>query len=125
MQTAASQPTLSDGEAEARLREVREVKASSSSPKVQKRKPRRSLSLDQPAPLKDRVYTALSRFRYGMAQWLYCLLFLNIVSYINFLYPQKGWNFRSSVEIYSGVPIWLLGRCYHAEHKHHGKHTLI
>lgn len=56
---------------------------------------RRSLSHNdtaeqlQPAvPLKDRLYTALNRFRYG-------------------------WNFRSSVEIFPDVPIWLLGECYH------------
>lgn len=32
----------------------------------------------------------------------------------NFLHIP-GWNFRSSVEIFAEVPIWLLGCCYHAE----------
>jgi cysteine protease ATG4 len=50
---------------------------------------RRTLSVNDAIPLKTRVYSAWYRFRYG-------------------------WQFQSSVPL-DKSPVWLLGRCYHAE----------
>ncbi len=40
----------------------------------------------------------------------YCMICLFVCLFV-------GWSFRSSVDIIVEVPIWLLGRCYHAEDK--------
>lgn len=124
MQTSASDPDVFAAE-----RRARQASAEDPLPHRQTRKPprpNRSVSHEPgPVPLKDKIYTAFSRLRYGMATFVPFLpapqksVFLAL-SFRGFSIAT-GWNFNSSVEIHSRDPIWLLGVCYHDEERSYGE----
>lgn len=93
MQKSASSPMLSASYEDERNEASRALPPA----QVQRRRPRRSQS-HEPAPLKDRLFTALTRFRYGKTPVSACLVH----------WKEVGVVISHDSNIYGGVN---RGRC--------------